>query len=80
MAIDEIRENAELISDSELIRYIHKYVCYSLAEAGDPAAESHEILDLIYAECLRRGIEHLYDIAYEHVCRQPQMCEPLLAA
>jgi hypothetical protein len=80
MAIDEIRENAEMISDSELIRYIHKYVCLSLAEAGDPAAESHEILDLIYTECARRGIENLYDISYEHVNRQPQLCKLFIAA
>ena len=80
MDIDEIRETLEMIRDSELIHHIHKYVCLSLADAGDPTAKSHEMLDLVYAECTRRGIENLYDISYEHVCRQPQVCKQLLAA
>ena len=80
MNIEEFRETLETISDSELIRNIHKYVCLSLADAGNPAARSHDLLDLVYAECIRRGIERLYDKSYEHVCRQPQVCEVLLAA
>jgi hypothetical protein len=80
MDIDETRETLEMMRDSELIRHIHKYVCISLADAGNPAAKSHEMLDLLYVECARRGIENLYDISYEHVCRQPQICKLLLAA
>ena len=80
MDIDEFRDTLEMIKDSELIRYIHKHVCFSLADAGNPAARSHVMLDLVYAECARRGIENLYDITYERVCRQPQVCKLLLAA
>ena len=80
MDIDDFRETLEMISDSELIRYIHKYVCLSLADADNPAAQSHELLDLIYAECSRRGAENLYDISYERVCRRPQVCKLLIAA
>ncbi len=80
MNLEQFRETLESASDSELIRYIHKYVCFSLAEASNPTAESHEMLDLVYAECTRRGVENLYDISYGHVSRQPQICKLLIAA
>ena len=80
MDIEEFRETLESIRARELIRYIHKYVCLSLADAGNPSANSHEMLDLLYAECTRRNMERLYDMSYEHVCRQPQVCTVLLAA
>ena len=80
MDIEEFRETLEVITDSELIRYIRKYVCSSLADASNPSANSHIMLDLVYVECSQRGMENLYDISYEHVCRQPQVCKLLLAA
>lgn len=80
MNTDEFRETLETLRDGELIRYVQKYVCMSLANASNPAAVSHTMLDLVYAECTRRGKERLYDMAYEAVSRQPQVCEVLLAA
>jgi hypothetical protein len=80
MSIEEFRGSLESLKASELINYIHKYVCLSLADASNPAANSHEMLDLLYAECARRGMERLYDMSYEHVCRQPEVCTVLLAA
>lgn len=80
MNIEELREVLENLKDGELIRHVQKYVCLSLAEANDPTALSHTLLDLVYAECTRRGKERLYDKAYESVCRQPQVCKILLAA
>lgn len=80
MTSDELREQLETLKDSELVRHIQKYVCLSLAEADNPAAESHAMLDLIYVECLNRGKERLYDKVYESVCREPQVCEVLRAA
>ena len=80
MNLEEFRETLETLKDSELIKYIQKYVCLSLADADNPAAQSHTLLDLIYVECIRRNKERLYDKAYESVCRQPAVCKVLLAA
>lgn len=77
---EQFRETLESASDSELIRYIQKYVCFSLADASNPTAKSHEMLDLVYTECTRRGVENLYDISYGHVSRKPQICKLLIAA
>ena len=80
MNLEEFRETLETLKDSELIKYVQKYVCLSLADAGDPSAHSHTLLDLVYAECVSRGKERLYDKAYESVCRRPTVCKVLLAA
>ena len=80
MNSNELREQLETLKESELIKQIQRYVCQSLADADDPAAESHVMLDLIYVECLNRGKERLYDKVYESVCREPQVCEVLRAA
>ena len=80
MNLEEFREKIETIKDSELLRYVQKYVCLSLADANDPAAHSHTMLDLAYVECIHRGMERLYDKTYETVCREPQVCKVLLAA
>ncbi len=80
MNIEEFRESLDTLGNGDLIRCVQKYVCLSLAEAGNPAAQSHTLLDLVYGECARRGKERLYDKVYESVCRQPQVCKVLLAA
>ena len=80
MNLEEFRETLETLKDSELIKYVQKYVCLSMADASDTLANSHTLLDLVYVECIRRGKERLYDKAYESVCRQPQVCKVLLAA
>jgi hypothetical protein len=80
MNLEEFRETLEMLKDSELIKYVQKYVCLSLADADDPSANSHTLLDLVYAECVGRGKERLYDKAYESVCRRPTVCKILLAA
>ena len=80
MNSDDFREMLEELKDAELIHYIQKYVCLSLAEVNNADADSHTQLDLIYVECARRGKERLYDKVYESVCRQPKLCKVLLAA
>ena len=80
MNSDDFREMLETLRDAELIQQIQKYVCLSLADVNNSAADSHTMLDLIYVECVRRGRERLYDKVYENVCRQPQVCKVLLAA
>ena len=54
MNLEEFRETLETLKDSELIKYVQRYVCLSLADAEDPSANSHTLLDLIYVECIRR--------------------------
>jgi len=80
MNLEEFRETLEALKDSELIKYVQKYVCLSLADASNPLATSHTLLDLVYVECIRRDKERLYDKAYESVCRRPKVCKVLLAA
>ena len=80
MNLEEFRETLEALKDSELIKYVQKYVCLSLADANNPLATSHTLLDLVYVECIRRDKERLYDKAYESVCRRPKVCKVLLAA
>ena len=80
MNLEEFRETLETLKDSELIKYVQKYVCLSLADTGKPSANSHTLLDLVYVECMRRGKERLYDKAYESVCRHPDVCKVMLAA
>ena len=80
MNLEQFRETLENLKDGELIHSAQRCVCMSLADVGNPKAESHAMLDLIYAECTRRGKERLYDKIYEAVSREPQVCEVLLAA
>lgn len=80
MNLEEFRETLETLKDSELIKYVQKYVCLSLADASNPLANSHTLLDLVYVECIRRGKERMYDKAYESVCRRPNVCKVLIAA
>ncbi|RMD78785.1 MAG: hypothetical protein D6809_05085 [Gammaproteobacteria bacterium] len=79
MNLESFRDRLESLRDSELFRYVQRCVCMSLAHAGEPHAESHDLLDLVYAECARRGKERLYDKAYERVCKEPDVCKGLLA-
>lgn len=79
MNLEEFRDALEMSKESELIRYVQRCVCMSMAHGGNPLAESHAMLDLVYAECTRRGKERLYDKAYETVCRKPDVCKILLA-
>ena len=69
----------ENLKERELFHYVQRYVCLSLENRSNPNEGSHIMLDLIYAECTRRGKERLYDQAYESVCREPGVCSTLLA-
>jgi len=78
MNLEEFRDGLEMARDSELLQYVQRCLCLSMAD-NNPKAESHAMLDLVYAECARRGKERLYDKAYETVCRKPHVCKVLLA-
>ena len=79
MNIFEFGTILENLKDRELFHHVQRCVCLSLANKGDPQADFHSMLDLVYAECTRRGKERLYDQAYESVCREPQVCSTLPA-
>lgn len=74
MNTEEFRESLEALGSAGLIHYIQQYICLSIGETKNPAAQSHTLLDLVYAECVRRGKERLYDKIYESVSRDPQIC------
>lgn len=80
MNTEEFRETLDTLKESELIHYVQKYVCLSLTDASDPAAEVHTLLDLVYVECVRRNKERMYDKIYETMCRDPEVCRILIAA
>lgn len=78
MNLKEFRDDLEMAKDTELLHYVQHCLCLTIAEKN-PKAETHVMLDLVYAECTRRGKERLYDKAYETVCRKPEVCKIFLA-
>jgi hypothetical protein len=66
----EFQETVESLRDAELLRYAKEYVRLSITESDNPRSDVHSVVDIIYAECVRRGKEWLYDKAREAVCRE----------
>jgi hypothetical protein len=66
----DLPDTVESLRDVELLRYAKEYVRLSIAESGNRRSEVHSIVDLIFAECARRGKEWLYDKAREMVYRE----------
>jgi hypothetical protein len=66
----DLPDTVESLRDIELLRYAKEYVRLSIAESGNRHSEVHSIVDLIFAECARRGKEWLYDKAREMVHRE----------
>ena len=64
------------LSNQALTQFAKPYICTTLYRSG--SAESREeagiVLDLIYTECVKRGIEKLYDMTYEAIAKNPDMC------
>ena len=78
MDIDTLEETLELMSEQALSRFAKRCLCQSIHDAhvGDDeiGVDVQVALDLIYAECARRGIERLYDAALESVSSHPEIC------
>ena len=73
--LDELEEKFTELSNQALTQFAKPYICRALYDAGtESAAHASEVLDMIYAECTRRGIEKLYDMTYEVVSRNPDTC------
>ncbi len=79
MDIETLEETLEIMSEQALSRFAKRCLCQSLHNAT-LAGEGVDIdvqvaLDMVYAECSRRGIERLYDAALESVSANPQICD-----
>lgn len=78
MDIDSLEETLELMSEQALSRFAKRCLCQSIHNARpdeeDIGVDVQVALDLIYAECARRGIERLYDAALESVSSHPEVC------
>lgn len=59
----------ESLRDAELVRYTREHVALSISGSNDSRSEAAGVLDLIYAEFMRRGKERLYDAVREAVIR-----------
>jgi hypothetical protein len=66
----DLQDVVESLRDAELLRYAKEYVRLSIAESDKRRADAHSMVDLIYAECVRRGKEWLYDKAREIVHKE----------
>ncbi len=79
MDIDTLEQSLEMMSEQALSRFVKRCLCQSIHNAtlGGEAIEFDVqiALDLVYAECARRGIERLYDAALESVSSNPQICD-----
>jgi hypothetical protein len=69
----------ESLRDVELVRYIREHMTLSISESSDSRSEAAGVLDLIYAEFIRRGKERLYDAVREAVIRAAAPSQPQTA-
>lgn len=73
--LQELEEKFGQLSNQALTQFAKPYICKTLYDTN--AADREEasaILDMIYTECTSRGIEKLYDMTYEAVSKNPDMC------
>lgn len=79
MDIDTLAETLEIMSEQALSRFIKRCLCQSIHNAtmgGQGLDIDVQVaLDMVYAECSRRGIERLYDAALDSVSSNPQICD-----
>jgi hypothetical protein len=79
MDIDTLEETLEIMSEQALSRFAKRCLCQSLHNTtlgGEGVDIDVQVaLDMVYAECSRRGIERLYDAALESVSTNPQVCD-----
>ena len=79
MDIDTLEESLEIMSEQALSRFAKRCLCQSIHNAtlGGEAVDIdvQVALDMVYAECARRGIERIYDAALESVSSNPQICD-----
>lgn len=72
----ELEENFSRMSNQALTQFAKPFICKTLYRQGSnmEREEASAVLDLVFTECARRGIEKLYDMTYEAVSKHPEIC------
>ena len=72
----EFEEKFARLSNQALTQFAKPYMCTTLYRTGNKEREEEAgvVLDLIYTECAKRGIEKLYDMTYEAISKNPDIC------
>lgn len=74
MKLEKLQDALCCMSDKALMRFIKRLACKAMFGQTDPGGEARSALDMVYAECSRRGKERLYDSAYAWVQTHPDSC------
>ena len=73
--LEQLEEKFGQLSNQALTQFAKPYICKILYETStDRRDEASEVLDMIYTECAVRGVEKLYDMTYEAVSKNPELC------
>ena len=73
----QLEERFSRMSNQALTQFAKPYICQTIHSDKNNKTEREAagaVLDLIYTECTRRGIEKLYDMTYEAVSKHPEIC------
>jgi hypothetical protein len=80
MNVETIRDMEELLegmSLQELVKFTKQCICQKLYASQISAVsplDPNMVLDMIHTEYLSRGLEKHYDMAYESVAKNPDVC------
>ena len=81
MNVETIREMEDLLTGmslQELVKLTKQCICQKLYEKQFSSAsplDPNVVLDMIHTEFLGRGLEKHYDMAYESVAKNPDVCD-----
>lgn len=76
MTLEKLQHSLENMSEQELSRFVKKCICqirYGAEKISN--VDANIATDMVYAECARRGMEKLYDMAQEVIARHPEACD-----
>lgn len=73
--LEQLEDKFGQLSNQALTQFAKPYMCRIVYNENNTAREeASAILDMIYTECAGRGIEKLYDLTYEAVSKNPDLC------
>jgi hypothetical protein len=74
--LEQLEEKFGQLSNQALTQFAKPYICRTLFDNSEGGREeASAVLDMIYTECAGRGVEKLYDMTYEAVSKNPDMCK-----
>ena len=74
--LKKLAETLEAMTEKSLTRYARQCMCMVLYSMGaDLEIDAQTTLDLIHSEFYHRGIERIYDMTYESVAKNPDVCK-----